>query len=187
MSVLTLSRDDRDYLERLAKRRMTPTRRQKAIALLLLAEGLTAEEAAAHAGIRKEQVAALADRFAQRGLTGVGLLESPEIRIRLVRPGVGIQTLRLTRGSRISDLLDRVGADTTSAVVYLDDVIPEETSLLRDGAVVMIIPQPAKAVADKPWHARIPALQDEELAREYTEALEARRRSLGPEDESPSE
>ena len=185
MSVLTLSREERDYLERLARRRIRPTRRQKAIALLRLAEGLTEEEAAEHAGIRKKEVAELAARFAERGLTGVELLEKPEVRVRLVRLGVGIQTYRLARGSTLSDLLRQVGANKTNQVIYLDDVIAEETSLLSDGAVVIIVPKPGDAGGDEPWREIIPALQVEELSREYAEALEARRGTFVPESQGP--
>jgi DNA-directed RNA polymerase specialized sigma24 family protein len=46
-----LNEEDRANLERLEKSRMKPTRRQKAIALLRLAEGLSPADAAQHAGI----------------------------------------------------------------------------------------------------------------------------------------
>ncbi len=68
-----LNEEDRAILEQLEKRRMRPTRRQKAIALLRLAAGLTPAEAAKHAGIPKKDVEALASDYAQGGLAGVGL------------------------------------------------------------------------------------------------------------------
>ena len=70
---IQLSPDERDYLKRLASRRMKPTRRQEAIALLRLAEGLPPERVADHAGIRTEEVTALAAGYAERGLPGIGL------------------------------------------------------------------------------------------------------------------
>jgi hypothetical protein len=42
---------------------------------------------------------------------------------------------------------------------------------------VTIVPQPGNAAGAEPWRATIPALRDEDLFREYTEALEARRRA----------
>jgi hypothetical protein len=77
---LHLNEGDRASLERLEKRRMKPTRRQKAIALLRLAAGLSPAEAATHAGIPKEEVEALATGYAERGLAGVDLAGKPKAR-----------------------------------------------------------------------------------------------------------
>jgi hypothetical protein len=120
---LDLSEEDRANLERLERRRMKPTRRQKAIALLRLAAGLSPAEAAKHAGIPKEEVEALATGYAERGLAGVGLAGKPKSR------GAGVE---------------------------------------------------------EPWRATIPSFRDEALFRQYTEALKARRRDLGP-DQDPTD
>ena len=84
---------------------MKPTRRQKAIALLRLAEGLTTRQAAMHAGISKEEVEALAVEFAESGLAGIGLVGKSKILVRLVRPGVGAQGYHLENGATLGDLL----------------------------------------------------------------------------------
>ena len=70
---IQLSPEQRDYLEQLARGRIEPTRRQKALALLRLAEGDTPEKAAHCAGIHKEDVETLASDFSERGLDGIGL------------------------------------------------------------------------------------------------------------------
>jgi hypothetical protein len=70
---IQLSPEQRDYLERLARGRIRPTRRQKALALLRLAEGDTPEKAAQYAGIQREDVETLASDFTERGLDGIGL------------------------------------------------------------------------------------------------------------------
>jgi anaerobic selenocysteine-containing dehydrogenase len=70
---IQLEQDERGYLEQLVRRPMKPTRRQKANALLRLAEGDTPEKAAQHAGIPKEEVESLAARYAESGLAGIGL------------------------------------------------------------------------------------------------------------------
>jgi hypothetical protein len=51
---------------------------------------------------------------------------------------------------------------------------------------VTIVPRTGDAAEDEPWRATIPSFRDETLFREYTEALEARRRSVDPV-EGPSE
>ena len=96
-----LSDEDRANLERLEERRMKSTRRQKAIALLRLAEGLTTREAAMHAGISKEEVEALAVEFAESGLAGIGLVGKSKTLVQLVRPGVGAQRYHLESGATL--------------------------------------------------------------------------------------
>jgi hypothetical protein len=179
-----LSDEDRASLEGLERGRMKPTRRQKAIALLRLAEGLSPGEAAKHAGIPKEDVEALANGFAEAGLAGVGLGGRPKTRVRLVRPGAGAQEYHLPNEATLADLLRRSRAATAGQAVYVDGVPAEEAAPLHDGAVVMIVPRPENAAAVEPWRQTIPSFRDEHLFRQYTETLKARRRDLGP-DEDP--
>jgi hypothetical protein len=147
---IRLSQDERHYLEQLAGRQMKPTRRQKAIALLRLGEGGPPEEVAQDAGIPKEDVAALASQFSEQGLAGVGLGEKSEIRVTLVRPGIGVQKYRLPKGATIADLLRRAEATTTNQAICADGVQVEGTVTLRDGAVVMIIPQSRNPAVAEP-------------------------------------
>lgn len=70
---IQLSPEQRSRLERLARGRIKPTRRQKALALLRLADGDTPEMAAESAGIQKEDVETLASEFTEGGLEGIGL------------------------------------------------------------------------------------------------------------------
>ena len=179
-----LNEEDRASLERLEKGRMKPTRRQKAIALLRLAAGLSPAEAAEHAGIPKEEVEALAIGFAESGLAGVGLGGTPQNLVRLARLGVGVRNYYLPKGATLADLLRRSKATTTNQAVFVDGVVAETTLPLRDGALVILVPQLKNAAADEPWRATIPSFRDEALFQQYTEALKARRRDLGP-DEDP--
>jgi hypothetical protein len=179
-----LNDEDRANLERLEKRRMKPTRRQKAIALLRLAEGLTSRQATMHAGIPREEVEALAAEFAESGLAGVGLVGESKTLVRLVRPGVGVQTYRLQKRATLADLLRRSKARTTNQAVYVDGAMAEQTTPLPDGAVVMIVPQPRNAAVDEPWRATIPSFQDESLFRQYLQTLKAHRQDLAA-DEDP--
>jgi hypothetical protein len=55
-----LNEEDRACLERIKRGQMKPARRQKAIALLRLAAGLSPAKAAKHAGIPNEEVETLA-------------------------------------------------------------------------------------------------------------------------------
>jgi len=173
-----LNDEDRANLERLEKRRMKPTRRQKPIALLRPAEGLTSRQAAMHAGIPREEVEALAAEFAESGTAGVGLVGNSKTLVRLVRPGVGVQRFRLRKGASLADLLRKSKATTTCQAIYIDGVLAEETTPLPDGAVVMIVPQPRNAAGEEPWLATIPSFQDESLFRQYMETLKARRLDL---------
>jgi uncharacterized protein (DUF433 family) len=70
---IRLTHRDRQDLEQLANRKVRPTNRQKAQALLALASGESAESVAMRVGIRKADLAALVRRFAEAGLEGVGL------------------------------------------------------------------------------------------------------------------
>lgn len=70
---IQLSPEQRGYLEQLARGKIRPTRRQKAIALLHLAEGDSPEKAAQCAGIQKADVETLASNFTEGGLAGIGL------------------------------------------------------------------------------------------------------------------
>ena len=117
---IDLNDEDRAKLERLEQRRMKPTRRQKAIALLRLAEGLTSREAAMHAGISKEEVEGLAKEFSESGLAGVGLAGTHKTRVRLVRPGIGVREYHLENGATLGDLLRRSRAPMMREVAYID-------------------------------------------------------------------
>jgi sulfur carrier protein ThiS len=108
-----------------------------------------------------------------------------EIQVHVVRPGVAARDYHLPEGATLADLLCRSGAPAAGQAVLVDGVTPEEALALRDGAVVTIVPQPGHAAGAEPWRATIPAFRDEDLFREYTEALEARRRAEDPE-EGPS-
>jgi hypothetical protein len=183
---IQLSQDERVHLEQLAGGQPKPTRRQKAIALLRLAAGDPPEEAAQHAGIKKEDVAALASLFSEQGLAGVGLGGTPRIRVRLVRPGVGAQKYDLPKGATLEDLLRESEATAMNQAVYVDGVLAEGTIPLRDGAVVMIVPQPGNVAVAQPWRATVPSFQDDALFEQYREILKAHRRDLVP-DEDPAE
>jgi len=104
--------------------------------------------------------------------------------VRLVRLGVGIQKYYLPRGATLADLLRRSEATTMHQVIYVDGFMAEETVPLCDGAVVVIVPQPRNAAVDEPWRATIDSFQDEALFQQYTEILKARRRDLGPAEDS---
>jgi hypothetical protein len=108
-----------------------------------------------------------------------------EIQVHLVRPGVAGRDCLMPEGATLADLLRLSGALAADQVVMVDGVTSEESLMLRDGAVVTIVPRPGAATGNEPWHATIPAFQDAALFREYTEALKARRRSTEP-DEDPS-
>lgn len=176
-----LSEEDRARLERLEERPMKPTRRQKAIALLRLGKGSSPADAAMHAGISKGQVEALATKFAEGGLAGVGLDAKPRLVVRLVRPGVGVQKYCLSEGATLEDLLHRSGAETTNQAVYVDGVVAGGAMPLCDGAIVMIVPQPRIGPVDEPWRATIPSFRDDALFQQYREIL-ARRRDLEPDE-----
>jgi hypothetical protein len=180
---LPLNEEDRANLERLEKSRMKPTRRQKAIALLRLAEGLPPAKAAEHAGIPRIEVEELAAKFAESGLAGVGLSEEPKNVVQLIRPGIGSRKYRLPKGATLADLLRLSGAKTRNQVAMVDGVGADEQTPLNDGAIVMIVPQIKNAALEEPWRATIPSFRDEELFREYTKSLEARRRDREPDED----
>ena len=71
-----LSSDDRRYLEKLAGRKMRPTSRQKAQALLRLDSGDPPENVSMRVGIPKEELLFLVRQFVGGGLEAVGLVRS---------------------------------------------------------------------------------------------------------------
>jgi hypothetical protein len=180
---IQLEQDERDYLERIVRRPMKPTRRQKALALLRLAEGDMPEQAAQHAGIPIEEVAALASEFIESGLAGVGLDGKPKTLVRLVRPGLGVRKYYLSNGVTLADFLRRSKTTTAGQAVYVDGLLAEETMPLRDGSVVMIVPQPRNAAVAQPWRATIPSFQDDEIFEQYRAILKARRKARARQEE----
>lgn len=174
-----LDEEDRARLKRLEGGTREPTRRQKAVALLRLDEGLPPAQVAIDSGLSKEQVEALAARFAGSGLAGVGLGEKAKVRIRLLRPGHPVERFCLVEGTTLAELLRRAGVATMNRVILMDGAPVEEKVLLQDGAVVTIVPTPRNASADQPWRATIPSFRDEALYQQYRDILETRRTGPG--------
>jgi hypothetical protein len=106
------------------------------------------------------------------------------ILITLIRLGVGVQKYRLPEGATLADLLNRAGVSTANQGISIDGIVAETTAPLRAGALVSIIPEPSNGALDEPWRATIPSFQDNELFRQYTEILKARRQDLGPDEGS---
>jgi hypothetical protein len=104
------------------------------------------------------------------------------ILVHLVRPGVAARDYHLPEGATLADLLRCSESLTAGQGVLVDGVTPEEAMLLRDGAVVTIVPESGRADGAEPWRATIPAFQNEELYREYAEALQARREAENPDE-----
>ena len=70
--LIQLSPEEREFLEHQRDRKLRPTRRQKATAILSLAEGMTMERIAERTGIPKVELDRLFDLFRARGLAGLG-------------------------------------------------------------------------------------------------------------------
>lgn len=70
---LHLTAEDRKYLQKLADRKVRPTNRQKARALLDLAAGRSPERVSQNVGIKKEELESLLHTFMEQGLKGIGL------------------------------------------------------------------------------------------------------------------
>jgi uncharacterized protein (DUF433 family) len=77
---LRLTEEDRKYLKEIADRRMRPTNRQKAQALLGLASGDTPESVSMRVGIKKEDLESLVHLVKKQGLKGIGLRRSSPTR-----------------------------------------------------------------------------------------------------------
>jgi hypothetical protein len=171
---INLSPDERASLKQLV-RPHKPTKRQKAQALLGLAAGESAEAVAMRVGVPTEVVTELAVQFAERGLAGVGLAKRPEVVVTLIRAGVGAQKYRLPKGSTLDDLLDRSGASIEEQSVLIDEVVPERSLILKDGATVIIAPPPRNAASGEPLQTAVPSLQDDASFEEYRDILKGRR------------
>jgi uncharacterized protein (DUF433 family) len=70
---LQLTTEDREFLQQLADRKVRPTKRQKAQALLDLASGKTWQSVSMRVGINKDDLTSLVDLFQRQGLKGIGL------------------------------------------------------------------------------------------------------------------
>jgi sulfur carrier protein ThiS len=99
-----------------------------------------------------------------------------EISVHLDGLGVGERDYILPEGATLADLLSRSGTSTADQVVFIDGVPLERLLPLRAGMVVSVVPRLTNGGGGEPWRATIPALQDDDLSREYFEILEARRR-----------
>ena len=75
-----LTTEDRKYLKEIADRRMRPTNRQKAQALLGLDSGETPESVSMRVGVKKEDLESLVHLVKEQGLKGVGLGRSGRTR-----------------------------------------------------------------------------------------------------------
>jgi hypothetical protein len=180
---IQLSQDERAFLEQFV-RSYKPTKRQKANALLGLAAGESPETVAMRVGILKEVVTELAALFAERGLAGVGLSKRPEIVVTLARAGGDPRKYRLPEGSTLADLLSRSGTTTREQTVFVDDVIPEESLVLYDKAIVTIVPAPKNAAGGEPQQLGVPSLRDDFIFEQYRDILKARRETLAQEEGS---
>jgi hypothetical protein len=105
-----------------------------------------------------------------------------EILVHFVRPGVGTRDYQLAGGATLADLFRLSGVSTSNQAIFIDGVPPEEALPLRDGAVVTIVPRPRNAADEEPWRASVPSFRDEDIAREYSEAMRARRETDPSED-----
>lgn len=177
-----LSKEDRLSLERFRTWPVNPTHRQKAVTLLDLDQGKSPTEAAQHAGISKEEVESLAAEFAECGLAGIGLNEEPKIRVRLVRPGIGVHQYQLSGGATVADLLHTAEVVGANHEIYVDGLIAEETVPLHDDVIVLVIARARDAAVDQPWRATIPSFRDDHLFRQYTDALKSRRQQPEPDE-----
>ncbi len=180
---IQLEQDERTYLERIVRRPKRPTRRQKALALLRLAEGDTPERAAEHAGISNEDIAALAGKFVEGGLAGVGINRKPKTRVQLVRPGLAVREYHMLNGVTVADFLRRSETTKVGHEVYVDGRPAEDTTPLRDGSVVTIVPQPKQAPVTQPWRTTVPSFQDDEIFEEFMAILKARRKERALEED----
>ena len=98
-----------------------------------------------------------------------------EILVHFLRPGIVSRDYHLADGTTLADLLRLAAISTANQAIFVDGVPPEEAVPLRDGAVVTIVPRPRNSAGEEPWHASVPAFRDEDIAREYSEAMKARR------------
>ncbi len=98
-----------------------------------------------------------------------------EILVHLVRPGTESQEVHLAEGSTVADLLRASGVSTTNQAILIDGVPIEEAMTLVDGVVITIEPESESSTSTAFWGKPITAFQDEQLCREYWEALEANR------------
>jgi uncharacterized protein (DUF433 family) len=76
---IELSPQEREILEQHANRKIKPSKRQKAKALLSLAEGMTLERIAEHTGITKDELLGLFNLFTKNGLAGLDLAPQTSI------------------------------------------------------------------------------------------------------------
>lgn len=74
---IELNPQEREVLEQLVNQKMKPTKRQKAVALLSLDQGMALQGIAERSGITKDELGDLFNLFTERGLAGLGLDRRP--------------------------------------------------------------------------------------------------------------
>jgi len=98
---IALSQIDRQFLEKFVSRKMRPTSRQKAQALLGLAAGEAPGRVAQRVGIMQDDLATLVNHFTAEGLEGVGLGQSRTKGSRRSRSGsLGLERSRTKKRGR---------------------------------------------------------------------------------------
>jgi uncharacterized protein (DUF433 family) len=99
---IQLRPEEREALQDYLKRRPEPTRRQKADALLGLAQGQSLSEVSQRVGIRMDDLEGLVAKFSEEGLEGIGI--RPELvgksgKRRRTRTGSIVKTPEVCGGS----------------------------------------------------------------------------------------
>ena len=123
---IQLEQDERGYLEQLVRRPMKPTRRQKANALLRLAEGDTPEKAAQHAESRKRRSSRWPPGTPRADWPASVWAASRRLSSAWCGPASGFRNTTCVTGRRWGPLR-RSLATTADQTIYVDGVVADET------------------------------------------------------------
>jgi hypothetical protein len=95
--------------------------------------------------------------------------------VTLIRQGVGREELALPEGATLADVLRAARVQTEDAQIYIDGRPLEQQVALQPGAVISVVPRPARPPSLGSWQEGIGMFHGNEAFRELCEAVEKSR------------
>lgn len=94
--------------------------------------------------------------------------------VTLLRPGIGTETMVLTEGSTLADLLRQAGVRPSNSSIFIDGRELAEHLVLKNGMVITVVPQ-AKNAATQSWRDLMGDFHDDPAFEEMMQAVQAAR------------
>jgi len=95
--------------------------------------------------------------------------------VTLLRPGIGTETMVLTEGSTLADLLRQAGVKPSNSSIVIDGRELAEHLVLKNGMVITVVPQVKNAASQESWRDLMGDFHDDTAFEEMMQAVQAAR------------